>query len=151
MLKQTLGVVMGTFVGIAAIKLLQNKAKDNEKSLLTIRNPKKSDEELKNFSDLLSEQLVVEYLSGDELAKWFREYSSLNNDKVNQIIAYPTKEVLNGLGYNFKKKLEANKSIIQLFYNIEDDEILKSRFISFVNIDSKLEELLKNDGMVVVN
>ena len=151
MLKQTLGIVMGTFVGVAAIKLLQNKAKDNEKSLLTIRNPKKSDEELKNFSDLLSEQLVVEYLSGDELAKWFREYSSLNNDKVNQIIAYPTKEVLNGLGYNFEKKLESNKSIIQLFYNIEDDEILKSRFISFVDIDSKLEELLKNDGMLVVN
>ena len=151
MLKQTLGIVMGTFVGVAAIKLLQNKAKDNEKSLLTIRAQKKSDEELKNFSDLLSEQLVVEYLSGDELAKWFREYSSLNNDKVNQIIAYPTKEVLNGLGYNFEKKLESNKSIIQLFYNIEDDEILKSRFISFVDIDSKLEELLKNDGMLVVN
>ncbi|WP_275935988.1 hypothetical protein [Clostridium haemolyticum] len=41
MLKQTLGIVMGTVVGVAAIKLLQNKAKDNEKSLLTIRSQKK--------------------------------------------------------------------------------------------------------------
>ncbi|OOB76351.1 hypothetical protein AXF41_03195 [Clostridium haemolyticum] len=84
------------------------------------------------------------------MAKWFKEYSSLNNDKVNQIIAYPTKEVLNGLGYNFEKELDVNKNVIQLFYNIEDDEILKSRFISFVDIDSKLYEVLKNDGMLVV-
>lgn len=151
MWKEIVGVAVGAVIGVGIVKVLIDRKKEGEKSLVTVKSQSDGEIKLKDFSSLLQEQLVVEYLSGDELSKWFKENSELDNHGVNKIIAYPTKDVINGLGYEFNSELDANKSMIQLFYKTEAEEIAKVRFISFSEIDSKLEEMLKKDGMLVID
>lgn len=151
MWKEIVGVVVGAAVGVGIVKLFYDRKKEGEKGLVTVNPQNDAGIKLKDFSSLLQEQLVVEYLSGDELSKWFKENAELDGEGVNKIIAYPTKDVINGLGYEFNNELDTNKSIIQLFYKTEAEEIAKIRFISFAEIDSKLEEMLKKDGMLVID
>lgn len=151
MWKEIIGVTVGVGIGIGIVKILSDRKKEEGKDLVAVELKNNVENRLKEFSGLLQEQLVVEYLSGDELSKWFKENSELDGEGVNKIIAYPTKDVINGLGYEFNSELDTNKSMIQLFYNTEAEEIVKMRFISFAEIDSKLEELLKKDGMLVID
>ncbi|MBU3178384.1 hypothetical protein KPL47_18835 [Clostridium estertheticum] len=141
MLKQVMVVTVGIGAGILILKAISKESKSKSKNV---------EMELEDFIGLLKEHLVVENLSGDELSKWFRENEILAAEDINKIIAYPTKEVLNGLGYQFNDELDTNKSIIQVFYNTKNEKILKLRFISFAEIDSKLKSMLEKDGMIVI-
>lgn len=150
MWKEIVGVVVGVGIGIGLVKVLHDRRKEERKDFVEVDMKNNVENKLKDFSGLLQEQLVVETLSGDELAKWFRENAMLDADDINKIIAYPTKQVLNGLSYEFNDELDTKKSIIQVFYNTEKEEILKLRFISFSEIDLKLKDMLEKDGMVVI-
>lgn len=150
MWKEIFGVVVGVGIGIGIVKVIHDRKKEERKDFVEVDMKNNVENKLKDFSGLLQEQLVVESLSGDELAKWFRENSMLDAEGINKIIAYPTKQVLNGLSYEFNDELDTKKSIIQVFYNTEKEEILKLRFISFVEIDLKLKDMLEKDGMVVI-
>ena len=150
MLKQVVGVTVGVGLGILIVKRIYDESKKGSGNLLTSNLNNNVEVELKDFSHLLQEQLVVEKLSGDGLSKWFRENATIGTEDVNKIIAYPTKEVLNGLGYKSNDELDAKKSVIQVFYNTEKGQILKLRFISFAEIDSKLKSMLEKDEMIVV-
>lgn len=150
MWKESISVAVGVGVGILIAKAIYNASKKQLDKSSTVELKNDVQMKLKDFSGLLQEQLVIENLSGDELAKWFRENAMLEAEDINKIVAYPTEEVLNGLGYEFADELDTKKSIIQTFYNKEKEEILKLRFISFAEIDSELKNVLQKDGMLVI-
>lgn len=150
MLKEIIGVTVGIGGGILLAKAILDRSKKQKGESATIKQKNDVKIKLNDFSSLLQDQLVVENLSGDELSKWFRENAMLDSKDINKIIAYPTKEVLNGIGYEFNNELDTQKSIIQIFYNTDKEKILKLRFISFAEIDSKLKDMLEKEGMVVI-
>lgn len=150
MWKESISVAVGVGIGILVAKAIYNASKKQLDKPSTVELKNDVQMKFKDFSGLLQEQLVIENLSGDELVKWFRENAMLEAEDINKIIAYPTKEILNGLGYEFVDELDTKKSIIQTFYDTDKEEILKLRFISFAEIDSELKNVLQKDGMLVI-
>lgn len=159
MWKQTLafgsGILVGTvIVGICFFcykKYKEKRIGEEHGSKVFAEKEKITGESIERFEELLSNQSYVELLTAKELTTWFKENLGNIDREAQMIIAYPTEDILRGLGYYSKEKLDTETNIIQLFYDKEKDEVLKIRLISYTDIESNLHAtLIEQEGMMVV-
>lgn len=161
MWKQTVALCGGILVGAACIGLgiycykkymasknISNEEVSDNKFAKRIKEMQDTD---KKFEDLLSSQSYVDVLTAKELTSWFRANRNDIKKGEKMIIAYPTVEILKGLGYFSNEVLDVNTNIIQLFYNDNTSEVSKIRLVNFSEIESNLQAtLIEQDGMMVV-
>jgi hypothetical protein len=70
------------------------------------------------------------------------------------MVVTPTEEHMAGLGYPASNELDINTNILQLFFEKDEDDlikVLKIRLVNFSDIDSNLQaHLIEQDGMLIV-
>lgn len=149
MMKEVVSIGVGAVIGGYAVYKFNDYIKVKQQE-----GDKKQAEEkiiLKNVDELFNNQVVVDFLDGKELAKWFRANIELATSGVTQVVAYPTESVLMGLGYEFNDEINTERNLLQFFYNEGKGEILKIRNIGFSSIDEVLRQLLEdNEGMAII-
>lgn len=161
MWKQVLAFGGGILIGVAVVGVgyycYKQYKKNEEVSDEEIGNRKfaekvkKMEESSKRFETLLATQSYVELLTAKELTSWFKENHTGINEEAKMIIAYPTEDILKGLGYYANEALDTETNIIQLFYDEETKEVLKIRLVSYSEIESNLQAILiEQEGMMVV-
>lgn len=101
-----------------------------------------------NDSDI--ERIYVDEVRLGEIKNWFANKLS---DSRKGIILYPTKEnIEKWQDKKFSIKIKDSKNmLIQIVYDETKEEVINYREISFSNLGSKIEKLMKeNNGMIVV-
>ena len=97
----------------------------------------------------------VEYIPGNInmiiLLDWFRKDARAMGENVKRIIAIPTRENLEHLGYFIHDELDTSKNLLQCFYESDTGDILGMRIVRGEGIDSKIVSLLlDNNSMLYV-
>jgi hypothetical protein len=97
----------------------------------------------------------TEYLAGTvnsaTIVQWFKSNKSSMDENVTRIIAIPTKELLEHLGYKLDAEFDKDRNLIQFYYDNKTNDVLNWRIIRYENIDSNLQaKLLENNGFLKV-
>lgn len=107
----------------------------------------------KNYARDLEDH--VEYIPGIAnmkiLLDWFKQNSKSMESNINRVIAIPTKENLEHLGYFTQSDLNTDRNLIQCYYESSTGDVLGMRVVSCEGIDSRVQKLLlENNGMLFV-
>lgn len=95
-------------------------------------------------------EYIAEPLTSKLLVDWFRKNSISMESNVTKVIAFPTKEILNHLGY-LDAEIDERKNLIQYYYDNETNDLLGMRIVRFENIESNLQsKLLEANGFLKV-
>ena len=96
-------------------------------------------------------EYITETVSAAILVKWFKENKSSMGEGVTRIIAIPTKEILDHLGFKLDVELNDKKNLMQYYYDNKTNDVLNWRIIRYENIDSNLEtKILESNGFLKV-
>lgn len=160
MMRYELAFGAGVVIGVAAVGTIvyylhknkkANEEMESEVEEKFARKLKENSINIKMVDELLKKQTYVDVLSSRELTAWFKENRGEFPDTIKMLICVPTEENIKGLGYNMVEEIDPNKSILQVFYNSDTGKVLKTRIVSFGDIDSNLQaRLIEEDGIIVV-
>ena len=97
----------------------------------------------------------TEYLAGTvnsaTIVQWFKSNKSSMDENVTRIIAIPTKELLEHLGYKLDADFDENKNLMQFYYDNKTNDVLNWRIIRYENIDSNLQaKLFESNGFLKI-
>ena len=85
------------------------------------------------------------------LLDWFKKDSRSTAKDVTRVIAIPTTQNLDHLGYTIRTELDTTRCLIQCYYETDSGDVLSMRIVRGEGIDSKVVSLiLENDGMLFV-
>lgn len=142
--KVALGIGIGVVIGLAGCYAIYRYTKS--------KNPATEVKNLKSISELIKQKEHINTFTSENMINWFHENKGTFNDSIKMVVATPTKEALEGLGYTIDAKVDAKQNILQFFYDDEASLALKIRFVEYDNIDSNLQaHLLDNDGLIVIS
>ena len=142
--KLTLGVGIGVAIGIVGCYAAYRYTKG--------KNTTSVGKNLKSIGELISQKEHVATFTSEDMINWFHENKGSFDDSIKMVVATPTKEALEGLGYTIDAKVNAKQNILQFFYNDETSMAMKIRLVEYENIDTNLQaHLLDNDGLIVIS
>ncbi len=96
-------------------------------------------------------EYITEPLNSKNIAEWFRKNKASMADNVTRIIAIPTKDVLNHLGYHLDADFDTEKNLLQYYYETESKDLLGLRIVHYEEIDTNLQtKLLESSGFMKV-
>lgn len=142
--KVTLGIGIGVAIGLAGCYVVYRYSKS--------KNTTSMKKNLKSSGELISQKEHIATFTSENMINWFHENKGSFDDSIKMVVATPTKEALEGLGYTIDAKLNAKQNILQFFYDDKSSVALKIRLVEYDNIDSNLQaHLLDNDGLIVIS
>lgn len=85
------------------------------------------------------------------LMDWFKKNTASMDVKVDRVIAIPTKDNLEHLGYFIRTEMDTSKNLIQCYYESDTGDVLGMRIVRGEGIESKIVSLLlDNNGMIFI-
>ena len=97
-------------------------------------------------------EYITEPLTSAILVQWFKNNKSSLGENVTKIIAIPTSDLLNHIGYHLDAELDEDKNLIQYYYDNTTGDLLGVRVVRFDEIDSNLQtKLLESKGFLKIN
>lgn len=97
----------------------------------------------------------VEYIPGtatiEILLDWFQQNKKAMEPGITRVIAIPDEENLKRLGYFIRSGLDADRNLMQCYYEDETGNVLGMRIVRCEGIDSNVQSLLlEKKGMLFV-
>lgn len=91
------------------------------------------------------ERIYIDELNTGEIKAWFKD--KFSNDNQKGVVFYPTKENTE----KWKVKMPDNQNLlIQIVYDMDEDNVVSYREIAFSELSEKLRELLDANGGTLV-
>jgi hypothetical protein len=106
---------------------------------------------LKPLNDLIKNQVVLDSLNGSYVVNWFKANDEFKNTpNVVRMIAYPTKTILNGFGYEFNPNVDINSNVMLCYVNQETGTLLKYQWVAFKEMDSSIKGMFTPSDEFVI-
>ena len=113
---------------------------------------KKEQAQRERRNTLYANRTIVERLTSSELSSWFRNHRKEFSADAKMLVVKPTAEHLKGFGFgNCEPRIDPDTNILQMFADKDVDHILKSRLITYTNIDPNLDvQLIERSGIIII-
>lgn len=143
-LSQVVMIVAGVAIvgGIICAVAYSSSHRDSSVSSKSVMN-------LKPMNELIKNQEILDELNISYIANWFKSNTNStyeSNKDIVKMLAYPTRTVLNGFGYEFNPSIDKNTNAFLCFANKETGTILKHQWVAFKTMNGNIKDMFDSDG-----
>lgn len=103
----------------------------------------------KFINDLEQKIEYVEKIDAKSLNEWFKDRPDAMDDGVTRVYAWPSRDLLNGLGYCLQEDLDKEMYLLQFYYNNGSKDIIGMRIVEFDSIEEEFKSKLDGAGGVI--
>lgn len=149
-MSQGIAIVLGVII-IGGIIYAVVSNSDSGSSHVNSGNNSNSTLGLKPLDDLIKNQVVLDTLNASYIVNWFKNNNQLDSSSnVVRMLAYPTKTVLNGFGYEFNPQVDMKTNAIICYANQETGKLLKYQWIAFKEMDNNIKSMFQSGDDFVI-
>lgn len=135
-------------IGIAVGGTLCYLAYRHYRKKVTAKEEKKN---YKSFEELMAQCEFIDVLNFGNIKDWF-DSNHVERDNIKWMIAFPSEELLNSVGYTLNGSPNPNKMVVMSVYDSKNGTVYKLRFVIYENIESNLHsKLLEDNGLVIID